>query len=125
MNENLPDLVDFLLAQMKVKGLVPADISKRSKISPSQVSKILNRESPAGQKALQSFAEALDLPAELLFQYAGILGKSVQSDEDEKELLHLYKKMNGNNKSDLVEYARMKMKQQQEREKNGKRDRVN
>lgn len=37
MNENL-DFVDYLLMVMEEKGLIPADITKRSGLSPSHKS---------------------------------------------------------------------------------------
>lgn len=123
MDETTMDLVDFLWHKMGVKGIAPIDVTKRTGLSASQVSKILNRESPAGPKALDCFADALNLPRELLYQYAGILSKPIKSDEKRQELLHLYDQMNPDNKEDTIDYVRMKIeKQEREKKKNGKRD---
>jgi len=125
MSENGLDLVDFLLLEMKKKNLAPIDITKRGGLSPSQVSKILNRESPAGPKAIEKFAIALNLPVDLLYQYAGLFTKPIDLDEKREELLHLFSQMSDENREDTVDYARMKLqKQEREVRKSGKRDRV-
>jgi transcriptional regulator with XRE-family HTH domain len=125
MTENQGDLVDFLLREMSVKKLVPADITRRSGLSPSQVSKVLNRESPAGSRAIECFAKTLDLPVTILLQYAGKLPKLTNSDPREQELVHLFGMMSAENRDDTIDYARMKLeKQERENKKDGKRARV-
>lgn len=117
MDETVTDLVSFLLEEMKIKEISPADISKRTGLSPSQVSKILNRESPAGVKAIECFSQALGLPIGVLYQYAGILPKPLNHDEKRQELVHLYEMMNEENKDDQLSYARMKYEKQEREEK--------
>ncbi len=125
MSEIKLDLVDFLLKSMSDKGLVPADITKRTGLSASQVSKILNRESPAGTKAIDCFAQALSLPVDILYQYAGRLSKPLKQDERREELVHLYGMLDEDNREDTIDYARMKLeKQSREVNKSGKRDKV-
>jgi len=121
MNEK--DFVDFLLDVMEDKEISPADITKRSGLSPSQVSKILNRESPAGQKALDSFARALNLPVDDLYRRAGILPMKPNDDETVSEITHISHALSEENRQDVRDYARLRLqKQEREKSKNGKRD---
>lgn len=122
MDEKTVDLVTFLLEEMRVKRVSPADITKRTGLSASQVSKVLNRESPAGIKAIECFAQALGLPVDILFQYAGMLPKPLNHDEKRQELIHLYETMDNENREDVIDYARMKLeKQNREENKSAKR----
>ena len=118
MDETTVDLVSFLLAEMKAKEISPADITKRTGLSASQVSKVLNRESPAGTKAIECFAHALSLPIDVLYQYAGKLPKPLQHNEKRQELVHLFEMMSEDNKDDQLLYARMKLEKQEREEKN-------
>lgn len=117
MRETEVDLVEFLLLEMRSKSITPADITKRTGLSASQVSKVLNRESPAGAKAIECFAQALSLPIDVLYQHAGILPKPLRHDEKRQELVHLYEMMNDDNKEDQIAYARMKLEKQDREEK--------
>lgn len=124
MNEKL-DFVDYLLMNMEEKGLIPADITKRSGLSPSQVSKILNRESPPGKKAIDNFAIALRLPVDDLYRRAGILPVKPSDDETVSEITHIYHNLTDENREDLLDYARSRLqKQEREASKSGKRSKV-
>lgn len=114
------DLVSFLMAEMKRKNVMPADITKRTGLSASQVPKILNRESPAGKKALKCFAQALNLPIDLLYRKAKILPDMNKEDETVSELKHIYFTLNHDGQENLIEYARWQL-QLQEGKGDGKR----
>ena len=111
MNEN--ELIQFLLQEMKAQGLSPADISRRGNLSPSQVSKVLNGDSPAGQKALEGFAIALRLPVSLLYQKSGRLPLPIDKDDKIAEIEHIYYNLDDPNRSELLEYARLRLKLQE------------
>jgi transcriptional regulator with XRE-family HTH domain len=129
MSENDPadelDLVDFLNKDMKNKGVTAADVTRRTGLSPSQISKILNRESPAGVKALDCFAVALNLPKETLYQIAGRLSKPKNDDQKRQELNHLFDMMTEGNQDDQIAYARMKLQMQEREDKNKKNGKGN
>src|SRR5689334_9608908 len=118
------DLVDFLHKDMKAKGVTAADVTRRG-LSASQVSKILNRESPAGQKALEIFADALNLPYETLYRLARKSTKPKSDDVKRQELIHLYDMMSEGNQDDQLAYARMKLQMQEREEKNKKNGKGN
>jgi len=123
MDETKVDLVEFLTKEMKEQDLLPADITKRSGLSASQVSKILSRESPAGTKALECFSQALGIPYDTLYRYSKNLSK--QPDERRNELIHLYDQAKEESREDIIDYAKMRVeKDKREVGKNGKRDRV-
>lgn len=123
MNEK-EDLVTYLSRVMDERDLSPADITKRGGLSPSQVSKVLNRESPAGEKAIKSFAKALNLPVDDLYRRAGILPLKPNDDETVSEIVHIYHLLNENNKDDLLDYAKNRLTKQEREKKNAKRARV-
>jgi len=124
MNEKM-DVVDYILRVMEEKDLIPADIVRRGNLSPSQVSKVLSRESPPGEKALGGFAIALGVSVESLYRRAGKLPSKPFADETVSEITHIYHNLNDTNKEDLLDYARLRLsKQEKDKKKNGKRDRI-
>ena len=126
MSETSLDLVAFLIKEMDDQELVPADITKRSGLSASQVSKILNRESPAGTRAMECFAIALNLPFDTLYRISkGLPLSSGNQEERRNELIHLFDQATSISQEDIIDYVKMRLdKDKRELKKNGKRDKI-
>ena len=70
---NVIDFAIWLKDQLDQRDISQAELSRRSGLSPSQVSKILNMHSPPGRKALEAIASTLRIPPETIFRAAGLL----------------------------------------------------
>lgn len=119
------DLVDYLSKAMSDKDLIPADITRLSGLSASQVSKILGRKSPAGLDAIECFAIALDVDFNVLYRLSKNLPMPPENDARRNELVRLYDKAKENSREDIIDYAKMRVeKDKREESKSGKRDRI-
>lgn len=64
---------EWLNKQLFDRNLIPADITKRTGLSSSQISRIISGEREPGIDALIAIADALYLPRSQVFVAAGIL----------------------------------------------------
>jgi transcriptional regulator with XRE-family HTH domain len=111
MNETYKeDIVDYLIKIMSEKDVRPTDITRRGGLSPSQVSKILNRESPAGRKALDSFAQALSIPVEELYRRANIISGKSDRAPGFVELEGIYHHVSDEKRKRILDFARYQEK---------------
>ena len=67
------NLVVLIKSRMVELGINQSELAQKSKLSASQISRILKLESTPSQDAIVSMARALRLPAEDLFRAAGLL----------------------------------------------------
>ena len=67
------NLVILIKSRMVELGINQSELAQKSKLSASQISRILKLESTPSQDAIVSMARALRLPAEDLFRSAGLL----------------------------------------------------
>lgn len=66
----MPEFSEWLVRTMKSKKISQAELARLSGLSPSQVSKIIRMESPAGKVAIVAIAHALDQDPANLFALA-------------------------------------------------------
>ena len=66
-------MVALIKSRMAELGINQSELAQKSKLSASQISRILKLESTPSQDAIVSMARALRLPAEDLFRAAGLL----------------------------------------------------
>jgi len=84
------EFVEWLNSAIEAKGWSRAEFARQTKLSPSQVTRLLNGERGIGEQSLNSIAIALKLPASLLFEKAGFLpSKPGLFSDKQRELLHL------------------------------------
>lgn len=86
---------DWLQSELKKRGWDQADLVKRSGISQSQVSRIMNGMRRPGPEATTSIAKALHIPTDEAFRRAGLLPpeNTNLTPSDEKTLAELIEKV--------------------------------
>lgn len=67
------DFGTWLTTQLETKGLSQADLSKKSGMSPAQISRLVNGVRGVGEDSILAIANALNIPPETVFRAAGLL----------------------------------------------------
>jgi transcriptional regulator with XRE-family HTH domain len=70
MNQNF---AGFLKAELKRRGMSQSDLARAGNLSIAAVSTIVNGRRGVGARSLTRIASALDLPADHVFEKAGLL----------------------------------------------------
>lgn len=65
--------VEWLQAELKTRDWTQADLARRSRVSQTHLSRIMNDMRKPGPDALVSIARALRIPPEDVFRQAGII----------------------------------------------------
>lgn len=86
--ENFISWLDKELIDRKWK---PADLAREAKLSSAVVSNILNGHRRIGEKTGNAIARALRLPAELVFEKAGLLPPKTELTPNKRELMEKLK----------------------------------
>lgn len=104
------DFPDWLQKEMDKRGISQKELANLGEISPPQVSKILNRQSPAGPEAALGIARALKLDPVTVFRMAGLLppGTEAETDQRENGLIHMFRQMDEMDKDDIYAYVEWK-----------------
>lgn len=106
-------------------GWTQSELASKSGLSRTAINDVVNGKVRGGYKYAIAIAEAADRPIEEALQAAGLMDIPHDNDQNRQELVHLYNLMDSDNREDTIDYARMKLqKQEREKKKNGKRDRV-
>jgi transcriptional regulator with XRE-family HTH domain len=109
---------EWLRQQMKdADDMSQAELSRRSGLSPSQVSKLLSMQSPPGKVALLAIADAFHLKKETVFRAAGILPEEPRNDELLEQLTQLASHLNDDDKGELIQLAEYKTRKKAARGK--------
>ena len=80
------DGVEYILIELKSRDWSPSDLAKRSGLSRSQISRILNREQGFGFESAVKIAHAFKIRPEKLLVLAGILPRE---SEETRELAEI------------------------------------
>lgn len=79
---------EWLIDQLRVRNLIPNDITKRTGLSSGHVSRILSGERQPGIDAIIAISETLRVPRIEVLRAAGYLDNQGQSDFDVISLAH-------------------------------------
>jgi plasmid maintenance system antidote protein VapI len=110
----LKDLLDDV-------DMTPAELSRATGIDSAVISNIMNGRRGVGPDVAKKISTALKLPPETVYRMAGILPTKPSEDKHAAELRQIYEELNTGNREDLIDYARLKMEQQErEKKKSGK-----
>ena len=96
-----------------------AELARRSGLSRTAISDVISGKANPGDVLCRAIAKAMQLPADDVFQIAGILPMKPNADQTVSEITHIYHELTDENRDDLLDYARLRL-QKQERDKNGK-----
>lgn len=110
----LENLVDHLLEEKKRLGFTQAEIARRSELSPAQISRIFKLKSTPSLDALNGIARAINKPVDLIYEWAGV-SSSYGKNPMTEEIKEIANRLEERNLDDLLQYARMRLKIQDER----------
>lgn len=126
-NNYLPmdTLSEWLQEQMDERGWDQAELARQSKVKPASLSRVMTGRRGLGPRMGGKIAKALNVDENIVFEKAGIMVSKTPGDPGESELKNIYHALNHSNRGDLIDYARLKMDQQErEKSKSGKRNGV-
>lgn len=75
------EFIEWLHAEMAIRGWKQADLVRKSKISPTAISSILSGLRAAGPEVCNGFARAFDLPPSVVFIKAGLMSPDATGTE--------------------------------------------
>jgi len=110
---------EWLLKKLQEMDWKQADLARRSGITTGSISNYINGRIP-DKKALIKIAKAFKMPAETIFQLAGVLPEESKPDELTKEGIYILQRLNLEEKEDAIRYLRLRLKIQEERKKKNK-----
>jgi transcriptional regulator with XRE-family HTH domain len=102
------DFADWLRAEIEERGWSQSDLARTSKISPTQIARILSRERNAGNEAIVAIAHAFKLPPEQVYRAAGILPPAPEINEIIEQILHETQDMPEMDQQEILAFIRMK-----------------
>jgi transcriptional regulator with XRE-family HTH domain len=110
-------LIEYILEYLDRQNLSQAELARRADISPSQLSKILNRTSAPGREACEGLAHALKLPPDQVMQMAGLLPKRDARSTLIDRIVHLVEQMPPEEQERFVSLAEWTVEQQERKAK--------
>jgi len=113
--------INWLKREIAARDWSQAEFARQTKLSPAQVTRLLNGERGVGENGLIAIAHAFKLPLETVFRAAGILPPQAPEDELMNEIMHLAGDLPAQDKQDILEYVRMRNRLAEERGKNESR----
>jgi transcriptional regulator with XRE-family HTH domain len=106
--ENWDALIELIDNELEERGWNRAELSRRSKVSEAHISRVMSQTYKPGPEFCEKIAKALDLPAVLVFEKAGILPTILTDDDpDFKIVEHLYYLLNKQDRQLLIDFAKM------------------
>jgi transcriptional regulator with XRE-family HTH domain len=107
---NVINFSEWLRSQLDTAGITQAELSRRSGLSPSQVSKLLSMQSPPGKTAITAIAGALHIPKETVMRAAGLLPSVTDNDPRVERLLYLFNQLGDIDKDEIIQFEEMKIR---------------
>ena len=83
------NFIDWLRKEIQNRNWSQAEFARQSKLSPAQITRLLNGERGVGESALNAIARAFKLPADLVFEKAGKLPAKSDLSPKKREFLHM------------------------------------
>ena len=80
---------DWLLKQLREKQISQSELARLAGVSKGTISNLINGTKGAGQDSLSAIARALHLPAELVFEKAGVLPPKQELSPIKRAVLYL------------------------------------
>jgi len=102
---------DWLLTEMKRRRLSQSELARRSGISRSTLSNIINDQRGYGEKTVIAIAHGLDVPESIVLQAAGILSDK-QEISGTTEETYLFKMLDDKDKEEIIYLMRFKLDRQ-------------
>jgi len=103
------DFADWLNQELNNRDWKPADLAKKAGLASGILSRILNRERNAGTETCNAIAQALKIPAEVVFRHAGLLPPKPEMDSLLEECIFIFDSLPESDKEEILEIARLKL----------------
>lgn len=87
--------IEWLQTELNQRNWTQADLARRSKVTQTHISRIMNGMRHPGPQAVTNIARALHVPQEEAFQRAGLLAPQSATLDDQRELDDLLKTIAG------------------------------
>ena len=112
--------VDWLNGQMRAQRWTQSDLARAAHLDTAVISNILNKKRGPGIKTCTAIARALRISPDIVLQAAGLLYAKRSSEDDAviSEINEIYEKLTNDNQIEALEYFRMKLRVQEERDNN-------
>jgi transcriptional regulator with XRE-family HTH domain len=111
MSTNL-DFPEWLEGELRDRQMSSAELSRRSGVQKSTLSRILNREHKPMPVTLEAIAAGLKIPPAVVFRAAGYLPKAPEDGGGEL-LSFLLSRLTEDNKGELINYAEYLVEKQE------------
>ncbi|NPV77927.1 MAG: helix-turn-helix transcriptional regulator [Anaerolineae bacterium] len=97
----------WLQQEREKRGLTQAKLAKLANLNRAVINKIENNQSKPTVETLQSIANALNLPDEVVFRAAGFL-RTPADTEYQEEFFHLLSQLSPQERQEILELLRFK-----------------
>lgn len=101
---------DWLLQTILERDITQAELAKRSGLSEASISLVINGKRNAGADFCERVARVLNLPVDDVFRRAGLLPIVAMVDERDREVSEIMSKLDSNDKDEMLEYARLRIR---------------
>lgn len=110
---------EWVRKQIETRHWTQSKLAKQAGVSRSAINNLLNGNRKPGDEMCKALANAFKLPPEDLFRRAGILPPKTLDVPKVAEICEIARVFNDQEQDDLLEYARMRLRIKEEREKYG------
>ena len=102
-------LIEWINGELQSRDWTAMDLSRRSGISQTHISKVMNEQRKPGNDFLLGIARAFDYPALSIFQMAGVLPVNKKDDPVINRMVYLLGKFPEDEKKNLLTYMQIKL----------------
>ena len=102
------DFANWLREELEKRAWTQAELARQSKISPAQVTRLLNGERGIGENGIVAIAHALKLPPETVFRAAGLLPPQSSKNERIEQAVYLMDDLPEQEQEDILEFIKLR-----------------
>ncbi|KAA0255580.1 MAG: XRE family transcriptional regulator [Chloroflexi bacterium] len=111
------DFPEWLRQELEKRDWSQVDLSRKTKISPTQIARILSGERGFGVEALVSISNALEVSPITVLRKAGLIPKGNEDQISFDDWKYLLEKMTPEERDEVWRISQMKVEIRQEKEK--------
>jgi transcriptional regulator with XRE-family HTH domain len=113
------DFVEWLKIEIKNRGWSQADLSRKSGISPSQITRLFNGERGIGGDSIIAISQALNIPVNLVFEKARSIQPKTNLSPIKRQIMHLAEQADDDDLELIIGMLEKAAERKQSRNKNG------
>lgn len=102
----MESFITWLEAELIKRDWRLADLARKANLDTGSISRILSGTRKPGPEVCVAIARALNYPPEVLFRLAGLLPPDPGVDPEEKEVLHLFRQLQAEQRKLALEALR-------------------